>query len=103
MPDIVNITVVTNGTALATPTRAGRVKILSASADPVVPTVEDMEAAIEEASLGGSGENRYFRLKNRDGNLIPQLYDPETALWYDLNITTVEGVRAITLADDGEA
>jgi hypothetical protein len=102
MPDIVNITVVTQGGPLATTTRAGRVKISEASADPVVPTVAAMEAAIAAAGLGGDGEGSNFRLKLRADVLIPQLKDPVTGLWFDLTITTVEGVRAVTLVDDGE-
>jgi hypothetical protein len=49
------------------------------------------------------GTNSNLRLKFKVDRFVPQLWDPETELWYDLTITTIEGVRSITLADDGEA
>jgi hypothetical protein len=49
------------------------------------------------------GTNSNLRLKFKVDRYVPQLWDSETELWYDLIITTTEGVRSITLADDGEA
>ena len=63
--------------------------------------VIEQNFALIDAALFGTNSN--LRMKLKSGRYVPQLYDPTTALWYDLLIVTAEGVRSITLADTGEA
>jgi len=44
-----------------------------------------------------------FRTKLRTGRYVTQLWDPLTALYYDLSIITVDGQRTLGLSDTGEA
>jgi hypothetical protein len=43
----------------------------------------------------------WFRFYNVAGNVVPQLYDPVSGHYYNLEIDTVAGVRALSLGDTG--
>lgn len=64
-----------------------------------------IEANLEiiDAVLFGSSAVTGLRMKLRAGVWVPQLYDANSMLWYDLTIITVDTQRSLTISDVGEA
>jgi hypothetical protein len=57
-------------------------------------TVKDGPISTVSAPAAG-----YFRFYNVAGNIVPQLYDPASGHFYNLEIDTVAGARTLSLGD----
>jgi hypothetical protein len=50
-------------------------------------------------SMASAPAAAWFRFQTVAGNIVPQLYDPVSGHYYNLEIDTVGGVRALSLGD----
>lgn len=78
-----------------------RITALTSDSPPKTITLLDGPILVKDGPISAvsSVPPAYFRLYTVGGNVVPQIYDPVSAHYYNLEIDTVGGVRTLSLGD----